>query len=225
MSDIFREVEDDLRREQLKSLWNRIGPFVLAAAVLIVVGTGGWRAWEWYSLKQAQAEGDRFVAALQLAEEGKTDEAITALQAVATDGKGGYPVLARFRIASEYAAAGKTDDAVAAFDAIAASGETPAVIQPLARLRAALLLLDSIDLAAMKARIEPLAATGAPWRHSAREILGLSAWRAGDYAAARGYFDEIAQDPEAPQMMRQRVALMQELIRAKIGEAPAPAAS
>ncbi len=223
MTDIFHEVEEDLRREQAKRLWRRFGPYVLLVAILIVVATAGWRGWLYWREQQAAATGDRFVAALQLAQDGKREEALKALQDLTASGTGGYPVLARFRAAAELAGAGKSDDAVKAFDAIAADGSTPPLLKSMARLRAAMLLVDTSDLAAMQARIGDLAATGGPWRNSARELLGLTAWRVGDVEAARGYFKDISDDPAAPQSTKARANLMLELIRSKVGE-KAPAA-
>jgi hypothetical protein len=225
MTDIFREVEEDLRKEQVKRLWRRFGPYVFLIAVLIVVATGGWRGWLYWRELQAAKTGDRFVAALQLADDGKHDEAMKALSDLAATGSGGYPILAQFRAASELAGAGKADDAVKAFDAIAANSNTPSLLKALARLRAALLLVDSSDLPAMKARVDDLAATGGPWRNSARELLGLTAWRTGDVEAARGYFKAIADDPSASQSMKSRAQLMLEMIRGKYGEPAAPAKS
>ncbi|MBZ9935106.1 tetratricopeptide repeat protein [Mesorhizobium sp. BR1-1-16] len=223
MTDIFHEVEEDLRREQAKRLWRRFGPYVLIVAVLIVVGTAGWRGWLYWREQQAAATGDRFVAALQLAEDGKKDEALKALQDLSQTGTGGYPVLAQFRAAAEMAGTGKTDDAVKAFDTIASNGSTPPLLKAMARLRAAMLLVDTVDLAGMKTRLDDLAATGGPWRNSARELLGLTAWRVGDLEAARGYFTEISDDPTAPQSTKARANLMLELIRSKVGDVKAPA--
>jgi hypothetical protein len=225
MTDIFHEVEEDLRREKAKKLWNRFGPYVLLAAVLIVIATGGYRGWEYWRERQAAATGDRFAAALQLATDGKHEEALKALDQIAVDGTGGYPILASFRAASELAAEKKNDEAVKAFDAIAGRNDAPPLLKAMARLRAALLLVDTADFATIKSRVEDLAAVGGPWRHSAREILGLSAWRAGDLEAARGYFQAIADDPQTPQAMQSRAQLMLELIKAKIGTPPAKAQS
>ncbi len=100
MTDIFREVEEDIRRDQIKRAWDRLGPYVLGVAVLIVLGTAGYRGWEYWQGRQAAATGDRFIAALQLATDGKHDDAIKALQVIIYNGSGGYPVLARFRLAA-----------------------------------------------------------------------------------------------------------------------------
>lgn len=223
MTDIFKEVDEDLRREQLKKLWDRFGPYVIGLAILIVVATAGIRGWEYWQEKQAQATGDRFLAALDLATQGKHQEAITALKAVEANGSGSYPILAKFRIASELAASGNAKDAVAEYDAIAARGDASEAIKTLARLRAAAMLVDTISVDDLQKRIGDLASTGNVWRHNARELLGLDAWRTGDYQAARKYFDEINNDQEAPGDLRQRAQVMLSLITARIG-APKPAA-
>jgi hypothetical protein len=217
MSDIFREVDEDIRREQYKKLWDRFGIYVIGLAVLIVVLTAGYRGWVYWQERQAQATGDRFLAALQLAEAGKHDEAEAALAVIAGDGTGGYPMLAKFRIATEKAAKGDKTGAVAEFDQVATDRSTPALIKDMARLRAALILTETASLSDLEARIGDLAATGNPWRNSAREFLGLTAWRTGDLAAAKKYYDQIAADQEKPQDLATRTEMMLSLIRARMG--------
>lgn len=223
MTDIFREVDEDIRRERYKRLWDRFGPYVIALAVLIVVATAGWRLWEYWQERQAQATGDRFVAALALADEGNHAAAEEALNAIAGDGSGSYPLLARFRAASEKASAGDSEGAVAEFDAVAQSTGTPALLRDLARLRAAFILIETVTVADLEERIGDLAAVGNPWRHSAREVLALAAWRNGDTATARKYFEEIIADQEKPADLESRAQFMLALIRGRAGD-PAPAA-
>jgi hypothetical protein len=225
MTDIFKEVDEDLRREQLRKLWDRFGPFVIGLAILIVVGTAGYRGWIYWQEKQAQASGDRFLAALDLSSQGKHEDAIAALKAIEANGSGRYPVLAGFRVASEMAATGNAKDAIAEYDSIAAKGGISDEVRTLARLRAAALLVDSASLPDLEKRLADLAGTGNVWRHNARELLGLAAWRVGDLEAARKYFDQIDKDEEAPADLRQRAQVMLSLITARIGAAPAPAKS
>jgi hypothetical protein len=221
MSDIFREVDEDLRREQLKKLWDRYGTYVIGLAVLIVVVVGGYKAWQWWETSRAAATGDRFLAAIALSEEGKHDEAVAALDGIVSDGSGGYPVLASFRAAAEKAAAGDDDGAVAAYEAIAARRGVPTLVADLARLRAALILADSLSAQELASRIGDLARTGNPWRHTAREVLGLAAWRANDLATARQYFDDILADQESAPGVRNRAQLMLALIQSREGPPPA----
>jgi hypothetical protein len=223
MSDIFQEVDEDIRREQLRKLWDRFGPYVLAAAVLIVVATAGYKGWEYWQARQAAATGDRFLAALQLANDGKHDDALKAFEAISKDGSGGYPALARFRVAAEKALTNDHSGAVADFDALAKDTSVNADLRAMAQLRAALLTVDTASFADIKGRIGDLATVGNPWRQSAREILGLSAFRTGDYAASRTYFDEITNDVGSSKELRDRAQIMLALIAAKIGPETPPA--
>jgi hypothetical protein len=223
MTDIFREVDEDLRREQARRLWDRLGPYVLGVAVLIVLATAGYKGWTYWQEKQAAATGDRFLAALQLAKDGKHSEAAKAFGEIATNGSGGYPTLARFREAAEKALANDRTGAIADYDAIAKDSGVDTDVRDMAKLRAALLLVDDTPFTDMKSRIGDLASVGSPWRHTAREILGLSAWRTGDYVAARTYFDQIDNDVDSSKELRSRAQLMLALIAAKIGPEPAAA--
>ena len=115
MADIFQEVDEEVRREQLKRLWERYGNFIIAACVLVVVGVGAWRGYEWWEAKKSAENGAAFEQAVTLAESGKQQEAEAAFAKLATDGSTGYRVLARLREAAELA---RTDRkaATAAYD-------------------------------------------------------------------------------------------------------------
>ena len=39
MSDIFREVDEDVRKDQSLAFWKKYGPYVIAAAVAIMTVT------------------------------------------------------------------------------------------------------------------------------------------------------------------------------------------
>jgi hypothetical protein len=112
---------------------------------------------------------------------------------------------------------------VADFDAIAKASGTPALVRDMARLRAALLLVDTASVADLEKRVGDMATTGNPWRHSAREILGLAAWRTGDLAKARQYYEEITADQDKPADLQARAQLMLSLIKARTGDAAPPA--
>src|SRR5262245_54211601 len=165
MADIFNEIEEDLRQERMARLWKRFAPLVIGAAVLVVLGVGGWRAYDWYSTKQAREAGGRFHEAIQLSAEGKQKEAEAALDALAKDAPAGYAILARFRAASELATTDKPG-AAARFEAIAQDISVPALLRDLARIRAALILVDTGSQADVASRVEPLTAAGNGWRHA-----------------------------------------------------------
>jgi hypothetical protein len=210
VSDIFREVDEEVRREQLKKLWERYGHYAVAAAILLVAGVGAWRGYEWWEAKKAAESGAAFEAAATLAEAGKRSEAEAAFAKVATDGTAGYRHLARLREAAELA---QTDPkaAIAAYDKIAADGAVGQVLQDLAALRAGALLIDAGALAEAQRKLEPLAAAERTFRYSARELLVLAAWRAGDAAAVKRWSDMILTDVQTPSSTRQRVEMLMAL--------------
>jgi hypothetical protein len=224
MSDIIREVDEELRHERYMRLWQRYGAYVVAAALIVVIGIGGWRAWEWYSAREAAKSGARFEAAMQLAADGKRQEAEAAFNELARDATAGYRVLARFRAAAE---AGKADPkaGVEAFDAIAADSALDAPMRDMARLHAGYLLVDTASVAEIKTRMEPLLGPAAPFRHSANEILGLAHYRAGEYESAAKIFTSIVSDAETPPSLRQRAQVMSALLSGETGGAPAAPAT
>jgi len=215
MSDdtFIREVNEEIRREQAQALWDRFGPAVLGIAILIVLATAAVVGYRYWDETRANRSGDAFSAALKLANDGKSDEAIAALDQLEKDGYGAYPLLARMRAATVKADKGDVDGAVKDFDAVAADNAIPAGIRDIARLRAALLLVDHGSFADVSSRVEALTADTNPLRHSAREALGLAAWKDGKSADALKLFDQISSDDAAPRNVRQRAQLMSELIR------------
>lgn len=210
MADIFQEVDEEIRRERLKQLWERYSGVIVAVALLIVLGIGGWRTYQWWEGKRAAEAGATFEAAVTLASEGKHAEAEAAFGRIAAEAPGGYRVLARLRQAAELA---NTDRAAAAkaYLAIADDNGVSATLRDLATIRAALLLVDTTPYDAMRARLEPLTAPGRPFRHTAREVLAFAAWRGGDTAAAKPWLQAIAADPETPAGIRARTEMLMAL--------------
>lgn len=213
MADIFREVDEDVRRDKALEFWKQHGSKFGVLAVLIVLATAGWKAYESWQLGKAEASGAKFEEALQLARSGKASESEEVLAGLAKDGTPGYRMLARFRDAAELA---KTDreKGIAAYRTLAGDSALQASMRDVARLRLGLLLADTATPDALKAELEPLLAAGNVLGANAREVLGLAALRAGDYAGAGKYFDEIVTDREAPPALKQRADLLLAVVRA-----------
>jgi hypothetical protein len=210
VADIFSEVNEELRREQLKKLWDRYGLFIVAAAVLVVVGVGAWRAYQWYEARKAAEAGAAYNAAAQLAQDGKPTEATAAFAQLATSGTPAYRTLARLREA-EVMATRDSAAAVAIFDEVAANSGAPQLLRDLATVRAGFVLVDKAPYADISRRLEPLAQPNGSFRHSARELLALSAWRSGDMAAARRWAESALSDPDAPAGLRARIDVLKAL--------------
>ena len=213
MADIFHEVDEEVRRERLKKLWDNYGIYFIALAVLIVAGVGGWRGYQWWQDKQAAAAGAKFEAALTLSQQGKHAEAEQAFAKVAAEAPAGYAMLARFRAAAELAKA-NPDQAVKAYDRLAADNSLDQTLRDLANLRAAMLQIDKAPFADIKKRLAPLAEPGRTFRASARELLALSAWHHNDAKEAKLYLDMLETDLGTPPGTRARAQVLSALIAA-----------
>lgn len=217
MSDILREIDEDLRRDRYQKLFERYGIYVIGVALLIVAAVAGWRAFEWYDQRQSLQSSARYEEAIRLAAEGKHFDAEKIFNDLAKDGSSGYRLLARFRAAAE---AARSDRAAGtrAFDAIAADNSVAPLLRDLARVHAALTLLDTAAVSEIVSRMEPLNQPAGAFRHSAREIIGLAYYKTGDNANAAKYFALIQTDAEAPPGIRERAKIMSSLVA---GIAPA----
>jgi hypothetical protein len=210
VADIFHEVDEEVRREQLKQLWNRYGNVAVGVALLILVGVGGWRLYGWWEAKRAAEAGGQFEAAALLSEDGKHKDAEAVFAKIASQGSAGYRTLARLRAAEELS---RQDGpaAVKAYDEIANDKAAGQAMQDLANVRAALILLDSAPYEDLRSRLEPVAAEDRAFHHTARELLALAAWRSGNQAATRHWIDIVMRDSQTPASIRGRVQMLMAL--------------
>jgi hypothetical protein len=211
MSDIFREVDEEVRRDQALKLWQRYQIPVILLAVLIVAGSTGWRLYQNTRQQQAQEAGARYEAGVQLLRDGKTSEAEAAFADIIAHGPAGYAMLARFKSANALAVSDRVA-AIRLYDAIALDAAVPAVMQDVAKLRAAMLAMDGNDRLDAKRRLEPLTATGNAFRHVAREFLAVLALQDDDYDSAGQWLDALVVDTQTPATLRQRAEVLLGLV-------------
>ncbi|MEN6544400.1 tetratricopeptide repeat protein [Parvibaculum sp.] len=212
MTDLFREIEEDLRRDRLKQLWEKLGIYIVGLAVAIVVIASamvGWRAWERSRNEAASARYVEIVA--QAAKDGPA-KAAAAYGEFAASAPAGYAALAQLRQAASLVEAGDAKGAVAIYDSLATRSGVAETLRDMARVKAALLVVDTASYDDIKARIGELNDSENGWKNSAREVLGLSAFKAGKYAEAQGYFDAIVGDPATSAGIRDRAHVMLALI-------------
>lgn len=216
MSELFDEVDEEVRREQLKRLWDNYSLYFIALMVLVVAAVGGWRGYQYLEAKKAAEAGAVFEKAVELSEQGKHAEAETAFADLAAKAPYGYRTLARLRAAAEASArdpkAAANKAAAKMYDDIAADTGVGSEWRDLAKIRAAGLLVDSASYADIQQRLESSAEPKSTFRHSARELLALSAWRNNDMTAARKWVDAIAEDGETPPGLRSRAEALQALL-------------
>lgn len=207
MSDIFQEVDEDLRRERAQKLWQKYGSYVIGAAVLIVAGTAGFVAWRDYDRKQAEAGAAQYIAAVDQVRAGQ-ESAASALSNVAREGGDGYAALARMQEAALKSRAGDTAAAAEIYRSVAADSGVEPELRDAAALLATLSVADASDAAAIERQVAAIATPTSPWRHLAWEIAALAAAKAGNMEQARSFYTRIADDAGAPAGVRGRAAEM-----------------
>jgi hypothetical protein len=208
----FREVDEAVRQDRYKALWDKYGVHVLVLAVLIVAGVAGYKFWSNWQEKKAQDAGAQFTDALSLDDRAEKDKAQGIFQSLADNGPAGYRVLSRFQLAAAESRAGSTDKAVADYDALASDAQVDKILQGLATLQAAMLRIDKADYAEMERRLKGLADSDSAWRFSARELLGMSSYRLNDMREAEKQFSALLADPGTPPNLRDRADMMLALI-------------
>ncbi|MBF0168323.1 MAG: tetratricopeptide repeat protein [Alphaproteobacteria bacterium] len=203
---LIREVDEDLKREQVEKLWKAYGKYVISGAVALVLGVAGYEAYSSWKIRQAQDDSLRFATVASQAIRGRDEASLAGLDGLTKESQTVYGPLAQLRKAGILAARKDTDKAVQSLEGAAASSDLPALYREAARLQAVLLQLDTADPAKLAAQLDQLAAPGQPWRHSALELQALLALRTGDKAKALDIYTRLSDDVAAPQGLRARAA-------------------
>jgi hypothetical protein len=205
VSEIFREIDEELRRDNLAKLWRLYGRYVIGVVVVILAIAGGIVAWRNHQLAERQAVSVRYAAAMALLRQGKDAEAAKVFDTVAREGSG-YGKLADFEAADLAAKAGDRKAAIAAYDRIAASTDFDPELRDVATLLSVMNSLGDTDPQAQIARLKPLTETGNPWRATALELTAAAQLQAGNKAGALNIYKQLADDPSAPEGVRTRAA-------------------
>jgi len=212
LSDIFREIDEELRRDNLAQLWKKYGNYVIGLAVLIVVATAAIVGWRTYQDKQREAQGSEYASALDLARQGKDADAAAAFASLAQKADAGRAVLARFEEAASKVNTGDVAAAITAYDQLAADRSVDAAFRDAAGLLSARYTLEKGDPQAAIAKLQPFTAPTNAWHGLALELTALAELKSGDKTKAQKDFDTLAKDTTAPQAVRQRAAAMAEAL-------------
>jgi hypothetical protein len=225
VSDIFREVEEEVRRERLEKIWKEYGDYIVAAAALVILAAAAFRLWTYYEARERARTSDRYLAAEQLFTSGQTRAAAQSFARLAKDAPKGYDKLSELQTANALADSNK-GEALAIYRKLV--GDNDETISAIARLRAAWLLVDSAPKSDVESMLAPLSGSESPWHQVAREILAYADYHAGATKQAQTEFQHLADDPKAPSGVRGRSRAMATFIAAggdrDVGKVPFPVA-
>jgi hypothetical protein len=209
---LIREIDESLRQEKLELLWKKHSTAIILAAIGVVFAVVAWQYYSSWRENRAGEIGNKYQAALEQLSSNKNEEAEKALKELATGSTGGYKTLSKLRLAALEAQRGKRDEAVKIYDELAADGQNSALMRDFARIKGALLRVDSADFTEMQNRLNELRQGQSSYQSVAREIYGLSAWKNGKLAEAEREFQLLIADFNVPQATRTRAEVMLQLI-------------
>lgn len=203
----LREVDDNLRQDQVTRLARRWGKLAGAGIGILLIALAAFLWWRNHQTEQAGQEGEQLAQILQDADVGRARANDSRLAALAGSSRDGYRVLARLTQAGLTA---NTDPVAAAADyqTIAKDDALPQVTRDLALIRATTLQFDALPPADIVTRMKPLAIADGPWFGSAAELTAMAYLRMNRKDLAGPLFAAIARDPDAPTGLRGRAAGM-----------------
>lgn len=219
MSDIFQEIDEDLRRERLLGFWRRYGIAIIALAVGLLVGLGAYMAWRSYNEGKLDQHAHDLAAAAQLVGEGKHAEAAKAFQALADEAGGSYGDFARLDAAASLYDSGDVPGAVALYDQVAGS-TGDASLRGLARILAVQSLIDTAKVEDLDKRLDAVTESG--FAPAAKELRAYVRMKDGKIEEARRLLAELIDDATAPQRVKARATEILDALGGRLPAAPTP---
>lgn len=218
MVDIFKEIDEDLRRQQMQSLWSKYGMYVISLLVGIVLAVGGYQYWEYHTKNVQERESTAFTAAVELMEAGDRDGALAAFDELRQDGSTGYRGLAGLSEASILIQGGEFEEGIRIYEAVAADSAVNDVLADYAELLAVSWLMQTGSDEDLTSRLDRLAKPGAPWASLAEELRGLLAAENGNEQAAKERFEALAANEDVPPGLRQRAEELSTVVGSEVSQ-------
>lgn len=204
VGDIFNEVDEDVRRDQIFQLWRRYGKYFVALLAIIVVGTGTNAAWNHLKAQRMMSDGSKFSAAIDLLQIGQYEHAAQRFSELSTNMGHGYSQLAQLQNAAALIAIDDHNGAISIYDSLADTPSTDRILADLATILAGMHRIDADQADEAAAKLLELSNSPGPWRHLARETRALALLKSGDEQGAHKLLALLANDPTSPPGVRSR---------------------
>ena len=206
----LREVDEELRRDQLASVWTRYGRWMVGAVVLALAAFGGFIYWQHH---QAQVAGDQGQA-LQKIYDDLVAQNVAATKApladLAASKVPGYRAMARFTQGDILLQNKDLKGAAAKFAEIAGDASAGQPIRDLALIRQTSAEFDTLKPDVVVSRLRPLAAQGNPWFGSAGELVAAAYIKMNKPDLAATLFRQMANDETVPESILNRASTLAE---------------
>lgn len=208
-NDAFlREVDDELRRDQMAEFGKRWGIAVVAAVVLALCAFGGYLYWQHHREVVAGEQGEKLQQAYDALAAEDVAKAKAPLAELVASGRPGYRALALLSQADILLQQNDLKGAAAKFAEVASDTTLPQPFRDQALIRQTAAQFDTLTPQAVVERLRALAVPGNPWFGSAGEMVAVSYLRMNRANLAGPLFAKIAADETVPDTIRQRAVQM-----------------
>ena len=212
MTDIFHEVEEEVRRERLEKIWKEYGDYIIGAVALIIMAVAAFELWRVYEQKQRTKASEGYLAATQIMQSGQAAYAAQIFAQIARTAPSGYAKVARVQEADALLTGSKRTEAIALYREIIAGNDPE--LAAVGRIHLAWALVGQVPRPEIDALLAPLSAPGNAWSAMAREILAYEDYSGGNLAVAIKEYESLAADSGNPEGVRQRAKIMAMFLKA-----------
>ena len=210
---LFREIDEELKQENLQQIWKRYGRSIIGASILLIAGVACFKGWQSHELNNRIEFGERFDTAVDLITSDDIQAAENSFRAITEGSSLGYTILANFQIASLAGKRGDPGSAIKIYKKLADDERLDMIYRDLATILGAYAELETNSKSfELIERADQLALGMSPWRFSAKEIRALAAFLNGDKKTARARYKELIKEAAAPQGIRDRAQYMLDLL-------------
>jgi hypothetical protein len=214
-SEVFREVDEDYRRDRMIAFWRRYGIGLFVLAILVMAAAYGYKFLHDRAQLAKEAETAQFEALLSGIQPGNEQAAVAALASYASNAKPAQATLALFTEAALRQRGGNITAAAQVYHQIADGDQASDDLKDLAIVRLGYIAVDMPTPEPLIPRLRAIASKDSPWRFSARDAIALLTARAGQRESAAKMFSDLAQDTGAPTDLAGRARALAELYRGK----------
>ncbi len=216
----IREVDEELRREQMSNIGKRYGVWIIVAVLVALAAFGGWTWWNHHQNTLAGEQGEQLATALDDVQSGRVAQATELVGKLTTSDKDAVRATALLTQADLLLTKNDTKGAAAAFGKVAADETLAQPFRDMALVRQTAVEYDSLQPQQVIDRLRGLADKGSPWLGSAGEMVAVAYLRQNKLQQAGQTFALIAQTDSVPESVRARAVQM----AGSLGVDAAPAA-
>ncbi|WP_260582203.1 tetratricopeptide repeat protein [Sphingopyxis sp. PET50] len=208
---LLQEVDEAVRKDQLDSIWQRFGRWIIAGVIAALLAFGGYLYWGHLQDSKRGENAEALIAALDKLKSGEPTAATKELTAIEADGNGAYRAASLFQQANLKADRGDLKGAAALMAKAAADTELDQSLRDLALLRQTAFEYDTLKPETVIARMKPMVDAKDPvsaWFPSAAELSAIAHYQLGQYKEAGVLYGRIADVPTIPKSLQSRAVQM-----------------